>query len=323
MRAADSSVEIDEARDDAAVLLHAIEPGIHVLENPLLVLRLAREQIRVQRQRRRDQIQKVIADDVGVFLVVGEELFERRLAVLRFERLDVERIAHPVERRRFSKHRPAAAVLHAADDLVRGIVVGRFRVLAHVEAGESARALLIFGVGRNRQAHAVEELQPFAVVHPVGLNDELLVVHALARDGDVGRPRLGVLREQTFVALRKHREDVVARAERMQFGPVIEILERIIRAVVRAPADEALETSAVVEVFPVELPARRHVVGEEPPLELRPARRIHARIDADRLVLCARCSCEQPAADGDDGCTVMHIWSFAGVSRSAGLFRLR
>ena len=85
---------------------------------PRLVLGLAGQQIGVRRQRRGGQIQKVVADDVGVFLVVREELLERRFAVLGVEALDVERIADPVERRGLPQHRPAAAVLHAADDLV-------------------------------------------------------------------------------------------------------------------------------------------------------------------------------------------------------------
>ena len=172
------------------LLRHPLEPRVHVLDDPLLVLGRAVQQVGVGRQRRRDQIQEVIADDVAVLLVVRQELLERRLAVQRVEPLDVERIADPVERRRLPQHRPAAAVLHAADDLVGRIVVGRLGILAHVEAGEPPGALLVLRVHRDRQAHAVEELQTLAVVHPVGLDDELLVVHPLARDRHVGGLRL-------------------------------------------------------------------------------------------------------------------------------------
>ena len=86
-----------------------------------LVLRTRwRRRYAFSRQRRRDQIQEVIAGDVAVFLVVGEELLEGRFAVQRVETLDIERIAHPVDGRRLPQHRSPAAVLHAADDLVDG-----------------------------------------------------------------------------------------------------------------------------------------------------------------------------------------------------------
>ena len=42
---ADGAVEIDEARDDAAVLLHAREPRVHVVDDPAPVFRFARQQV--------------------------------------------------------------------------------------------------------------------------------------------------------------------------------------------------------------------------------------------------------------------------------------
>ena len=44
----------------------------------------------------------MIADDVGVFLIVREELLVAALTMQRDELRDVERIPHPVERRRAS-----------------------------------------------------------------------------------------------------------------------------------------------------------------------------------------------------------------------------
>ena len=70
-------------------------------------------------------------------------------------------------------------------------------------------------------------------------------------------------------------------AERMQLRPAIEILERIVRPVVRAPAQERLEIAARVVVLLVELPARGSVVGKELALEPRPCRRGHRRVDDD------------------------------------------
>ena len=261
-------------------MLHPIEPGVHVLDQPFLVLGLAGQKICIHRQRGRRQIEKVVADDIAVFLVVGQELFERRLAVQRVESFDVERVADPIESRGFSEHRPAAAVLHAADDFVYRVVVRGFGILGHVEPGESPGAFLVFRIRRNRETHAIEKLQPFAMVHPVGLDDEFFVVHALPGDRDVGCPGLGVLLEQPLVTLEEHLEHFIAGPQRVQFGPVVEVFKRVVRAVIGAPAHEALKVAAVVEVFFEELPARRHVVGQELPLESGPPRRVHARVDA-------------------------------------------
>ena len=76
-------------------------------------------------------------------------------------------------------------------------------------------------------------------MHPVGLDDELLLVHPLPRDWHVGGARLGVLLEQALVALRVHPKDLVARAQCVQLRPAIEVLERVVGPVVRAPAHEA------------------------------------------------------------------------------------
>jgi hypothetical protein len=51
------------------------------------------------------------------------------------------------------------------------------------------------------------------------------------------------------VALRVHPQDVVAGAEGVQLRPPIEILERIVGTVVRAPTREDLQVAAAVEVF--------------------------------------------------------------------------
>src|SRR5262245_14817989 len=51
--------------------------------------------------------------------------------------------------------------------------------------------------------------------------------------------------------------------------------------VVRAPAQDALDLAAIVEVLREELATRRHVLGEEPPFENGPARRIHRRVNPE------------------------------------------
>ena len=84
------------------------------------------------------------------------------------------------------------------------------------------------------------------------------------------------------MALEVHLHDLVARAERVQLGPMVEVLDRVVRAVVRAPADEAQQVAAIVEVLLEELARRRHVLGQQLPLQQRPLRRRHRRIDGDR-----------------------------------------
>src|SRR5215208_6883922 len=62
---------------------------------------------------------------------------------------------------------------------------------------------------------------------------------------------------------------------------MIKVLEGIIGAVVRAPADEAKQVAAVVEIFVEEFFGRGNVVGEKLALELRPSRRRHRRVHGD------------------------------------------
>ena len=111
------------------------------------------------------------------------------------------------------------------------------------------------------------------MVHPVGLDDEFLVIHALTGDRHVGGSRLGVLRDEPVVPLGEHAQDLVRRTERVQLGPAVEILERIVRAVVGAPPHEALQVAPGVEVLREEFTAGRHVLGEQLPLKNGPTRR--------------------------------------------------
>ena len=278
--AADAAVEIDEARDDAAVRLHPRQPCVHVVDDPASILRLAGHEVGVGRQRRRDEIEEVVADDVGVFLVVLEELLIRVLAVQRDEAGRVERIADPVERRGLAQQRAAAAVDHRADQLLLGIVVRGIRVLTHVETGEPAGALAVGRQRGHRQRHAVEQLQALAVVHPVRLRRELLHVHAVASGRDVGGLRLGVLAEHAFEPGEVAPEDLVVSPQRVQLRPAVEVLERIVGPVVGAPAQDALHVAAGVVVLLVELAAGRHVLGEEAAFQRRPRGRRHGRVDS-------------------------------------------
>ena len=96
-------------------------------------------------------------------------------------------------------------------------------------------------------------------------------------------------------ALQVQPRDLVVGAERVQLGPAIEVLERIVRPVVRAPAQEALQIAALVVVLLVELAARGHVLGEQPPLERRPRGRRHRRVDDERSGVAERAADDQGA----------------------------
>ena len=99
---------------------------------------------------------------------------------------------------------------------------------------------------------------------PVGQRAELLVVHPVhARGHELVGLRLGVLLDHALVALQIHLDDLVVGAKGMQLGPVIEVLERVIRAVVRAPADKHQQIALVVEIFLEELARSRHVLGQQ------------------------------------------------------------
>ena len=279
---ADGAIECHVARDDAAVLLHPRQPRVHVLDEPALVLRLVVQEIGVERQRGGDEIEEVIADDVGVLLIVREELLVAALAMQRDELRDVERIPHPVERRRLPEHRAAAAVDHRLDDLALRIVVRRVGILPHVERRIGPRPLLVGRQRRRRQRQHVERPKRFAMVHPVGLHRKILVVHALAADRHVGRPGLGELANHALPRPQMQLEDLVARPQRMQLRPAGRVLEGIVRAVVGAPSDDVPKVAALVVVLREERFHRRDAVSENPPLQRCPLGRGHGSGDVDR-----------------------------------------
>ena len=118
-------------------------------------------------------------------------------------------------------------------------------------------------------------------MHPVGLRRELLHVHAVAPRRNLRRLRLGVLPQHAVMRLQIELLDLIVGAERVELGPAVEVLEGIVRAVVRTPAQEALDVAAIVVVLPVELAAGRHLLGEETAFEHGPGRRRHRRVDDD------------------------------------------
>ena len=76
-------------------------------------------------------------------------------------------------------------------------------------------------------------------------------------------------------------QHLIASAERVQLGPAGEVLERIVRTVVRAPAQDALHVAALVVVLPIELGECRRARVQHSALQHRPLGRFHLRVDAD------------------------------------------
>ena len=72
--AADRAVEADVGGDDVAVVVHPLPPGVDVFQQPALVLLVVREHVGVERQRRRLQVLRMIADNVVVILEVRQHL---------------------------------------------------------------------------------------------------------------------------------------------------------------------------------------------------------------------------------------------------------
>ena len=272
--AADGAVQADLGRDDALVGQGALAPGVHVLQQPLPVLRLAGEQVRVEPQGGGHQILGVVSDNVGVVLKVGQHLLKVALAVPgREAALHLDGIAGPVQGGGVPQKRPAAAVEHAADDLALAVVVGGRGVVAQVEAGVPLDPPLKVAVARVGQALQVEDREALAVVHPVEGDRKLPVVHAVAGKGHVDSPGFGVLAQVPLPGLLVQVQDDIGRAQGVQDGPTREALDGVVRPVVAAPALDAAHVPALVKVVVEEFLARPGLGPEQLPLQQGPGRR--------------------------------------------------
>ncbi len=198
--------------------------------------------------------------------------------------LDLDRVAGPIDGGGLAQERAAAAVEHAADDLVVRIVVRGVGIFVEVKAGEAADAGLVGFVVGIRKALQVEDGEPFAVVQPVEHHGEFFVVHSVAREGNVPRLGLGVLPQVAFPTFFVHFENAVGGAQRVQDGPVAQVFDRVVGTVVAAPALDALQVAALVEVLVEEDLAGGGVFAQKFPLEHGPGGRSHGRFDGDTRV---------------------------------------
>ena len=79
-----------------------------------------------------------------------------------------------------------------------------------------------------------------------------------------------ILAETSRVPFAKQIEDIVMSTERVEDRPIGAVLDGVIGPVIAAPAFDAQEPAALVEVLGVELPARLGVGVEELALEEGP-----------------------------------------------------
>src|SRR5262249_25588417 len=95
--AADLAIQADIRRNYAAVFGHALEPGVHVVQDPGAVFLFLGQHVGVKRQGSGHKVEKMIADDVGVFLIMSEKLLVIALAVQQRKSLGIEGVAGPIE----------------------------------------------------------------------------------------------------------------------------------------------------------------------------------------------------------------------------------
>ena len=280
----DGAVEADVGGDDAAVLLGALHPGVDVVDDPGAVAVFAGDQVGPQPRVGGLEVQRIVADHVGVLLEVGQHLGEVAFAVAEAEAaLDLDRIAGPVEGRGLAQERAAAAVEHGAHDAVIGVVVRGGLVGAVVHGGPAPEAALVGRVPG--VAQAVEEIggEAFAVVEPVEGDGEFLVIHAVAAHGDLDGAGLRVLSQVTLEAGAEHVQQVVGPAEGVEGGPVELVLGRVVRAVVASPPGYGQEVAGLrIEVLGEEVAAGRRLGVQDMAFEQRPARRRQGVVEAEQ-----------------------------------------
>ena len=159
------------------------------------------------------------------------------------------------------------------------VVVGGLGILVHVEAGITSHASaegLVTGVGKSLQ---VEDAKELADVIPVEHHREFLVVHPLARHGDLHRPGFRVLPKMSLPSLLVHAEHLVGGPKGMKDRPVGHVFDGVVRTIRGTPALDAEQVTPVIKVLLEELPARSGVGSNQFSLLQGPRGRGHGRID--------------------------------------------
>ena len=158
--------------------------------------------------------------------------------------------------------RTATAGDGGTDEAAFRVPVGRFRVLAIVEAGKAAGALAVLQDARVGEPEEVEEQAALAVVHPVVVGVELAVDLAI----------LGPLPGDPVPDRARTPVDLLAAAERVEQRHIHEPLVGVVRTVHPRPAVAPDQRAIGAGVAVGELDRRRIERGEDLPLEQCPAR---------------------------------------------------
>ena len=288
---ADLSGEAGVVGDDAAVRLGALDPGPGVLEDPLAVLLLTREQEGVGGKAGRQQVYHRIPPALAVPHRPAEPLGKRRIGA---HRLVAGAARHVVEGQVVPLPGPVGAVLegpegrsHAAvprtaDDPLFPVVVGGLGILAEEQPGEAAGSLQVGGVARARGAEHVEEVVPLPLVEPVVPRLVLLDHHGVAVAAAVAAHRPGDGLEPPLAV----GQEAVAPPEQVEERPVVEALVAVVEGVDALEVGRGRPKQVAVRLrVSLQHPGRRLLDGvEQPPLQDGPGRRVGrglARFDND------------------------------------------
>ena len=124
-----------------------------------------------------------------------------------------------------------------------------------------------------------EGRKPFAVVEPVEHDGKLFVVHSLAGHGYFDGFCLGVLLQMALPAELVQIENIVVGAQGVKYRPVEQVFGCVVGAIVAAPARNAEEISAGVEVVVEKGPTAFSLRSQQFPFQQGPVRGRHRRVD--------------------------------------------
>ena len=251
--AADGAVQSDIRGNDPAVGPGALDPGVHIFQDPFPVLVLARQGIRVEGQPRCEHVGGMVSYHVGIVLEMAQHFLEVALAVGQDEAALLDGITRPVDGLGLAQHGAAAPVEQAADDPVFRVVVPRPGVLVHIETSPLPYPPLECLRARVTQAEVAEDRHALAIVEPVEHDGEFLVVHPVPAKGYVHRLRLGVLEDMAVLRLVAHVKQVLRSAHHVQDRPAGQVLDGVVGPIVAAPAGHAAHVASFIEVTVVEV----------------------------------------------------------------------
>ena len=218
---------------------------------------------------------------VDLFQVQHPAAAERAVQEVKTAR---DRISHPVVGGGLAEHGALAAVPDAADDPVLGVVVGRVRILVHVEPGEAFHALPQARRTRFGESLEHESPHPLPGMEPVRHGDEFAVVGALPGQVGQGGPEPAILVQVSLQRLLEQLQNRVGRPQRMQQGPVVEGLDGVVGSVQSPPAGRVQEMASLIHILGGEDLAGLGVEAQQLALHQRPGRWGHRTVQHQERV---------------------------------------